>query len=148
VAKKANRTWDTLHRERPAEEARGSSPLLCPAEGTAAALCLVLGSPAPGRQGTAVRALGRQQSCWGPGAPRDGDRLRPPGLCTWKREGWGNLSSADQHLKGRGMGPGSVSWCPAPGQGAPAQTAAQGVSSEREEELLCCEEGRALVLLP
>lgn len=77
------------------------------------------------------------QSCWGPGAPRDGDRLRPPGLCTWKREGWGNLSSADQHLKGRGMGPGSVLWCPVPGQGASAQTAAQGVD-------LCCEGGRAM----
>lgn len=56
--------------------------------------------------------------------------------------------SADQYLKSRGQGDEArLWWCPAAGQGALAQTGAQGVPYGHEIEL-CYEGGRALAELP
>ena len=75
---------------------RCSSPLLCPGEGTAAALRPAWGSPAQGRPGSAGRAL---QRWWGPQGLPMGSGLEPWGHSPGEEMTERGLISAD--LKGR-----------------------------------------------
>ena len=117
---------------------RRSSPLLCPGEGTAAALHPAWGSPAQGRPGSAGRAL---QRWWGPQGLPMGSGLEPWGHSPGEEMTERGLISAD--LKGRGR---EEHWAPfGAAQHQDKGRRAQPGAFCLNIQTLCCEEdGRAL----